>query len=85
VVGLATHLGRCSAAAQRRPNAPAVSPHGHTLAVGDPEGTVALWDLGGVGGLLDRPAELACARTGGGLDRAEWARYIDGLPCEKTC
>ncbi|MFI6078658.1 hypothetical protein ACIA5C_44785 [Actinoplanes sp. NPDC051343] len=44
-----------------------------------------MWDLGGVGRLLDRPAELARARTGGGLDRAGWARYIDGLPYEETC
>jgi WD40 repeat protein len=78
-------LGPPISAGQQSVNAIAVSPDGRTLAVGDPQGTVARWDLTGVGDLLDRPAELACARTGGGLGAADWKRYIDGLPYQKTC
>jgi hypothetical protein len=61
-----------------------MSPDGRTLASGDADGTVALWDLGGLENLLDHTAEFACTRTGGGLDRADWRRYIDGLPYRKT-
>jgi hypothetical protein len=44
-----------------------------------------LWDLTGLNDLLNRPAELACARTGRGLEPAEWDRYIDSLPYQKIC
>jgi WD40 repeat protein len=78
-------LGLPITAGQGSINAIALSPDGTTLVVGDPQGTVILWDLAGLHDLIDHPAELACARTGRGLDHAEWDRYIDGLPYQDIC
>jgi hypothetical protein len=44
-----------------------------------------LWDLTALNDVLDHPVEQACRVTGGGLDRAEWTRYIPGLPYQDTC
>ena len=48
-------------------------------------GTVILWDLTDLSIVRDHPAEQACQVAGGALDRAEWARYIPGLPYQDTC
>ncbi len=61
------------------------SPGGRTLAVGSVDGTVILWDLTGLNQVRDHVVERACAATRGGLDRAEWARYIPDLPYQETC
>lgn len=44
-----------------------------------------LWDLTSLNDLRAHPAERACSLTGRGLDQAEWARYIPGLPYQDTC
>ncbi len=61
------------------------SPDGHTLAAGGDNATVILWDLTGLNYLRDHATEHACSRTGRGLDRDEWARYVTGLAYQDTC
>ncbi len=63
----------------------AFSPDGHTLAAGSIDGTVTRWDLTGLNRVRDHVVERACSATHGGLDRAEWARYIPDLPYQETC
>ncbi len=65
-------------------NALAFLPGDRTLATATSGGTV-LWDLSSLADLREHAAQRACARTGRGLDRGEWARYIPGLAYEDTC
>ncbi|MGH3899722.1 MAG: toll/interleukin-1 receptor domain-containing protein [Pseudonocardiaceae bacterium] len=59
-------------------------PGDRTLATATSDGTV-LWDLSGLADLREHATQRACARTGRGLDRDEWTRYITGLAYEDTC
>ena len=63
----------------------AFAPNGRTLATGSVDGTVILCGLRDLSIVLDHPAERACRVAGRALDRAEWARYIPGLPYRNTC
>ncbi|MGH3887857.1 MAG: WD40 repeat domain-containing protein, partial [Pseudonocardiaceae bacterium] len=63
----------------------AFSPNGNVLATTSTDRTAILWDLTALNYLLGHAVERACAMTGGGLDRDEWARYLPGLPYQETC
>ena len=63
----------------------ALAPDGDMLATGGSDAKVILWDLAQLNKLRDHATQRACAVTGGGLDRAEWVRYIPGLPYQDTC
>jgi WD40 repeat protein len=65
-------------------NAVAFSPDARTLAASADDGTV-LWDLTNLNDVREHATEYACAITGQGLNRVEWARYIRGLPYQSTC
>ena len=74
---LAGHAGSVTAVA--------LTPDGNTLATGGSDATVILWNLTELNQLRDHATQRACAITGSGLDRAEWVRYIPGLPYQDTC
>jgi WD40 repeat protein len=52
---------------------------GRTLATASHDGTVMLWDLDPLLNLRTHAHDLACAYSGGGLDKNGWARYVSGL------
>ena len=61
-------------------------PDGRTLAVVGPgDKSTGLWDLSPVLAERDQALALACWRTGDGLDRAEWARFVPDLDYEDSC
>jgi len=47
--------------------------------------TVTLWSYAKLNSLRDDPAGYACAITGRGLSRSEWARHIPELAYRRTC
>src|SRR6266508_2865828 len=61
------------------------APDGRTLATGGNHGTVTLLDLVELNSLRQHASERACSLTQRGLDREEWARYVPGLPYQRTC
>jgi WD40 repeat protein len=61
------------------------SPDGRTVAAGNRDGSAILWDLTGLNQVRDHVVERACLATRGGLDRAEWGRYVPDLPYQDTC
>lgn len=63
----------------------AFSPDGTTLAVGDRESGVRLWDVRPLTSVLDRPAKVACGIVGSGLSQREWERLVPDLPYRETC
>jgi WD40 repeat protein len=58
---------------------------GGTLAAGNTDGSVVLWDVDGLNRLRNAPREAACALVGRGLDPAEWALEAPGLDYRETC
>ncbi|MGW0877127.1 nSTAND1 domain-containing NTPase [Streptomyces sp. NPDC002740] len=46
---------------------------------------LAHWDIRAARAVVDDPVTAACAVAGRGLSDAEWNRYADGLPRERTC
>ncbi|HEX4103083.1 MAG TPA: TIR domain-containing protein [Pseudonocardiaceae bacterium] len=63
----------------------ALAPDGNILATGGSDASVILWDLTQLNQLRDHATQRACAITGGGLNHAEWFRYIPGLPYQRIC
>ena len=53
----------------------AFAPDGHTLATGSWDNSVILWDLADLLSVRDHAAQIACTRSGGGLNPNEWNRY----------
>ena len=62
-------------------NSVAFSPDGTTLAAGSTDHTVRLWDVAYLVNLVPH----LCASAGRSLTRAEWARYVPGLPYQRVC
>ena len=61
-----------------------LSPDGRTLATRTP-GTIILWDLANLLFFRDHALQIACMRTNGAFDPAEWASLTNGLPYEDPC
>ncbi len=63
----------------------AFSPDGHTVGTASFDRTAILWDVSDVTYIADHAVALACAIAGPGLSTADWARYVPGMPYERTC
>jgi WD40 repeat protein len=61
------------------------TPDTSRLATAGRDGLLVLWDLSELNDVRNRPVESACAVTGRGLSREEWAGYVPGLPYRETC
>jgi WD40 repeat protein len=56
-------------------------PHGKILYAATPTGAIVRWDAS----YTVDPVASACAAAGRSLTRAEWARYVPGLPYQGIC
>ncbi|NUS44855.1 MAG: WD40 repeat domain-containing protein, partial [Mycobacteriaceae bacterium] len=63
----------------------AFSSDGRTLASGSDDMSIQIRDLTHISETRENAHELACARTGRGLNPAEWRQYIPSLPFQRTC
>ncbi|WP_119729943.1 nSTAND1 domain-containing NTPase [Thermomonospora amylolytica] len=61
------------------------SPDGRTVVTTDTAGSMTLWDPAPINDLYDHAVQRACAITGRGLTRTEWAHHIPGIPYRPTC
>ena len=62
------------------------SPDGRTLASGNDDATVRLWDLSSVAELRADPVRVACSLSRTGLTRDAWERrYVPGFSYHDTC
>ena len=57
------------------------SPDGKTLAGGNNDGTVRLWDVG----YLTNTLPVLCASAGRSFTRAEWAQYVPEVGYQNVC
>jgi WD40 repeat protein len=55
-------------------------PEGAWLAAGTADNTVRLWNLD-----PEQVADYVCATAGDPLTRAEWDRYVTGVPYRPPC
>jgi hypothetical protein len=63
----------------------AFAPDSRTLATADNSGTLILWNFASFIDTRDHALQIACGRSGGGLDANEWARLLADLPYEDAC
>ena len=63
----------------------AFAPDGHTLTTGSADHSMMLWDVADLLFVRDHALQVACARSGGGLDPDEWNRFAGNLPYEPSC
>jgi WD40 repeat protein len=76
-------VGRPAHRPHRRGGLGRFASDGHTFATGSDDGTVGLWDVGGLLAARDGAVQRACLVTDGGLNRDE--RYLPDLDYEDSC
>ena len=58
---------------------------GRRLVTASDDDTVLGWSLGSMNALRSDPVGRACDLAGGGLDPAQWIRYVGELELRATC